>query len=61
MSSEGRNQEEIVKSQEYTVSVSMTRKEKRLIESLSRRSKVADGEMIRILLFETGILQNRGT
>ena len=44
---------------ECTIAVSMTKQEKNIIETLSKISKVDQGEMIRILLFETGILQNK--
>jgi hypothetical protein len=46
-----------MRSNKYTVSVSMTKQEKRIIEFLSKQSKISHGEMIRFLLFETGILQ----
>ena len=47
-----------MKFNECTIAVSMTKQEKNIIESLSKRIKVDRGEMIRILLFETGILQD---
>lgn len=45
-----------MKSVECTIEVPMTNKEKHIIETLSKRSKIKSGEMVRMLLFETGIL-----
>ena len=45
-----------MKATECTIAVPMTNKEKSLIEALSKRSKVNCGEVMRMLLFETGIL-----
>ena len=45
---------------ECTIAVPMSNREKRLIEDLSKKSKVKCGEMLHILLFETGILADAG-
>ena len=56
-----KNLERAMKLNECTISVSMTKQERNIIETLSKRSKGDQSEMIRILLFETGILQNKKT
>ena len=38
------------------ISISLAPEEKQLLEKMSKRSRVECSEMIRILLFETGIL-----
>lgn len=45
-----------MKSADCMLSVPMTAKEKSLLESLSKRSNLACAEIVRMLLFETGIL-----
>lgn len=45
-----------MKRSECFLTVPMSQKEKTLLERLSKRSKVDSSELVRILLFETGIL-----
>lgn len=45
-----------MESADCTLAVPMTAKEKCLLESLSKQSKLDSGELVRMLLFETGIL-----
>lgn len=45
-----------MKRTECFLAVPMSLKERTLLESLSKRSKVDSCELVRILLFETGIL-----
>lgn len=43
-----------------TVTVALSAEEQLLLESLSKRSKLASSELVRMLLFESGILAAAG-
>lgn len=45
-----------MKSEAYKIALPMTLREKQLIDKLARKSRLKSSELLRILLFETGIL-----
>ena len=45
-----------MKKAESFLAVPMSEKEKTLLERVSKRSRIGSGELVRMLLFETGIL-----